>query len=165
MRMALVAGLGLVCLAACSPKAADKPAEAVALAPAAAPAEDPKSPKAVVEAFNKLAFEEHKPIEATLKYIAPDVIEHDVNTPGGGREPILEFMRKRDWTNSKMKAEVKRVIAEGDLVVVHHHVTDGPDDLGMAFVDIFRVKDGLIVEHWDVAQKVPKPTVNPHGMF
>ena len=146
----MAAGLAV---AACQPPPAKE-----AATPAA------PSPRAVVEAFQKLAFEDHKPVEATLKYISPDVVEHDVNTPGG-RQAILDFMKKRDWTNSRMKATVHRTISEGDLVAVHHHVTEGPDAPGTAFVDIFRVKDGLIVEHWDVAQPVPRNPPNPIGMF
>jgi predicted SnoaL-like aldol condensation-catalyzing enzyme len=40
-----------------------------------------------------------------------------------------------------------------------------PDDLGQAVVDIFRVEDGRIVEHWDVLQPVPAESANSNGMF
>jgi predicted SnoaL-like aldol condensation-catalyzing enzyme len=36
---------------------------------------------------------------------------------------------------------------------------------GMAVVDIWRLEDGLIVEHWDVVQPVPEPATVPHGML
>ena len=39
---------------------------------------------------------------------------------------------------------------------------DGPD---LAVVDIWRVVDGLITEHWDVVQPVPADPEVPHGMF
>lgn len=56
--------------------------------------------------------------------------------------------------------EVKRVIAEGDMVVVHSLVKPTPQALGMVVVDIFRVEDGKIVEHWDVTADVPEKTVS-----
>ncbi len=64
-----------------------------------------------------------------------------------------------------MVFDVKRVIAEGDLVVLHYHLPMTPDDLGRAVVDIFRVEDGKIVEHWDVLQDVPAQSANNNTMF
>jgi len=55
------------------------------------------------------------------------------------------------------------VIAEDDLVVLHYHLKTTPDDLGQAVVDIFRVEDGRIVEHWDVLQAVPPSRPTPTG--
>jgi predicted SnoaL-like aldol condensation-catalyzing enzyme len=57
------------------------------------------------------------------------------------------------------------VIAEDDLVVLHYHLKMSPDDLGQAVVDIFRVEDERIVEHWDVLQAVPAESANTNGMF
>ncbi|MGB0523384.1 MAG: nuclear transport factor 2 family protein [Flammeovirgaceae bacterium] len=56
--------------------------------------------------------------------------------------------------------EVKRVIAEDNLVVVHSLAKATPHALGMAVVDIFRVEGNKIVEHWDVTTDVPEKTVS-----
>ncbi len=64
-----------------------------------------------------------------------------------------------------MSFALKRVIAEDDLVVLHYHLKMTPDDLGQAVVDIFRVEDGRIVEHWDVLQPVPAESANTNTMF
>ena len=61
--------------------------------------------------------------------------------------------------------EAKRVIAEGDLVVIHSHVKMTKDELGNAVADIFRVADGKIVEHWDIIQPVPEDPANSNTMF
>jgi hypothetical protein len=59
----------------------------------------------------------------------------------------------------------KRLIAEGDLVVVHTHCMRHTGDRGMAVMDIFRLEDGKLVEHWDVIQEVPETSLNTNTMF
>ena len=58
-----------------------------------------------------------------------------------------------------------RSAADGDLVWLHVQSTNGEEDLGEAVVDIFRVEDGMIVEHWDVIQTVPSEAANSNTMF
>jgi len=65
----------------------------------------------------------------------------------------------------QLRAEVKRIVAEHDLVVAHLHAKRSPDDLGLAIVDVFRVQDGKLVEHWEVRQPVPETTVHANDMF
>ncbi|MGI5376277.1 nuclear transport factor 2 family protein [Streptomyces sp. CA-251387] len=59
----------------------------------------------------------------------------------------------------------KRVIAEGDLVAVHSHYVNAPGERGQDIVDLFRVRNGKIVEHWDVIQDVPASSANDNTMF
>jgi predicted SnoaL-like aldol condensation-catalyzing enzyme len=61
--------------------------------------------------------------------------------------------------------EVKRAIAEGELVAVHSHVRQKPGDLGAAVVHIFQFEMGHIVELWDLGQPVPEESPNQYGMF
>lgn len=124
------------------------------------------SPKEIVTAFYKQAFVQGNATEAIVKYISPSTyIQHNPTLPDG-REAILkaipEWLRK-----SGLRADIKRVVAEGDLVVVHARWAnpDKPDAAAMAVMDIFRVEDGLIVEHWDVLQEVPKTAANNNTMF
>ena len=62
-------------------------------------------------------------------------------------------------------AEIKHIGADGDLVFIHNHIKLNPKDRGQAAVDIFRVRDGKIVEHWDVIQDIPEKAENPNTMF
>jgi predicted SnoaL-like aldol condensation-catalyzing enzyme len=75
-----------------------------------------------------------------------------------------------------MHVEVKRAFAEGDMVVVHSEMTGvswgGPSDASAgdgypsyAVIDIARVEDGRIAEHWDVIQEVPQTSVSGNSMF
>ena len=48
------------------------------------------------------------------------------------------------------------MFAEGDYVILHVHAVREPGTRGRAIVDIFRLEDGKIVEHWDVAQDIPE---------
>jgi predicted SnoaL-like aldol condensation-catalyzing enzyme len=122
------------------------------------------SPKEVIDAFNQMAFFDNKPVEAVEKYFAPDVIEHDPLLPSG-RAGIVEYLRKRWSASAPLKDKIYHVIAEDDLVAVHHHVFKGADDPGVAYVDIFRVHGGKVVEHWDVGQPVPTASANHNGVF
>jgi predicted SnoaL-like aldol condensation-catalyzing enzyme len=124
------------------------------------------SPKELVTAFYDQAFVKGHAREAILKYISPTTyIQHNPGLPDG-RDAVLTGLPA--WlSGSGMRAEIKRVIAEGDLVVVHSRfaVPGKVDAPAMAVMDIFRVQDGLIVEHWDVLQEVPKTAANNNTMF
>jgi predicted SnoaL-like aldol condensation-catalyzing enzyme len=79
-----------------------------------------------------------------------------------GLRGFIEFLKTRF---PKQHGEIKRVVAEGDLVVLHVHSTRGDDTPGRAIVDIFRIENGKVVEHWDVIQDVPAQAANANGMF
>ncbi|MCK6401349.1 MAG: nuclear transport factor 2 family protein [Sphaerotilus natans subsp. sulfidivorans] len=124
------------------------------------------NPKEIVTAFYEMAFVKGQAREAILKYISPSTyIQHNPMVPDG-RDAALAVLPDI-MAKTGMRAEIKRVIAEGDLVVVHSRaaVPGRPEVPALAVVDIFRVKEGLIVEHWDVIQEVPKSAANANTMF
>lgn len=118
-----------------------------------------------VAAFYELAFNQHKLEEAVAKYVAEPYIQHNPGVADGGKafiDAFAPFLKE----HPQSRADIKRVIAEGDLVVVHVHSQTAPDDRGEAVIDIFRLdENGKIVEHWDVAQPVPEKTASGHTMF
>ena len=83
----------------------------------------------------------------------------------GTAEALETGMEENAQQNPDKSFEVKRAIAEGDLVVVHGHVHHKPGDLGAAVIHIFRFENGRIVELWDVGQAVPETSPNQYGMF
>jgi predicted SnoaL-like aldol condensation-catalyzing enzyme len=101
-------------------------------------------------------------VSALRALLHEDFVEHSPGNPSG-RDAFVEFIAASPLMDSRMT--VKRVVAEGDYVVVHYHATRPDDERGAAVVDIWRLVDGLVVEHWDVVQPVPEPSAVPNGMF
>ena len=127
----------------------------------------PLAPKAVVDEFSRMV-ESHQALAAIQKYVSEDYIEHDPSTQGGGRAGFISFIEKTGWDKPGNQAIVHRdrTIASGDFVVVHQHLRSGQTEPVWAIIDIFRVHDGKIVEHWDVVQQVPaKPANTKYPMY
>lgn len=123
-----------------------------------------QSSKELVTSFFEMAFTNRKPVAAAKQYISEKkYIQHNAGV-ADGREPFIKGFAKY-ILESEYKAIIKRVIAEDDLVVVHSHGKSKPSDIGEAVVDIFRVENGKIVEHWDVIQQIPEKSANSNTMF
>lgn len=123
-----------------------------------------QSAKEMVTAFYKMIFYDHKVGEAFKTYVGASYKQHNPLVPDG-IEPSVAFLSKRFETNPQAINEIKRIIAEGDLVAVHVHSRLNDSDRGRAIVDIFRVENGKVVEHWDVIQPVPESAQNSNTMF
>ena len=117
--------------------------------------------KLVVD-FYRTVFIEKRVIEGFERYVAPGYVQHNPAL-ASGRDAAVKFLTKAVTRDSI--SDIKRVIAEGDLVVLHVHSRANSQDRGRAVVDIFRVADGKIIEHWDVIQPVPAKAENPNTMF
>jgi predicted SnoaL-like aldol condensation-catalyzing enzyme len=84
--------------------------------------------------------------------------------PGGqapdGPEGFLEISNAAVSQHPRLRQDVKRITADGDLVMAHSLIKFSPEDRGTAVVDILRFEHGKIVEHWDVRQSVPEATAS-----
>ncbi len=120
--------------------------------------------KRIVREWNDLALNQRKPEEAVAKYLGPQYRQHN---PGAkdGPEPFIGLVKWFAQTYPDFRIEPKRSIAEGDYVVLHSHLVRKPGERGMAVVDIFRLENGKIVEHWDVVQEIPETPANNNTMF
>ena len=98
------------------------------------------------------------------QYLSPAYLQHS-SLAEPGLAALKGFLDKGRAESPDARQEIKRAFVDGDHVVVHVHVVRWPGDPGLAVVDIFRVADGRIVEHWDVLQEVPVNPVNPNSMF
>ncbi|WHO75715.1 nuclear transport factor 2 family protein [Rhizobium sp. BT03] len=117
--------------------------------------------KLVVEFYDRF-FNKHDIAAASV--VADEYRQHNPEVPDG-KKPFVSFFTGFFKDNAQSKAEIVRSSADGDLVWLHVHATNGTGDRGQAIVDIFRVKNGKIVEHWDVIQAVPKDAANKNTMF
>ncbi|MEH7113291.1 nuclear transport factor 2 family protein [Neobacillus niacini] len=102
--------------------------------------------------------------EAYHRYTSPDFRHHNPFFPGDP-ESLMLAMEEDANQNPHKVLEVKHVIGEGDMVAVHSHVKQNQDDLGIAVVHIFRFHNDLIVELWDVGQRIPENSPNENGAF
>jgi len=140
-------------------------AAVAALAPAALAADTQQmeaNKKAVVE-FYDLAINK-KDFEAAAKFIGPRYTQHNPTATDGpeGLKAFLGFLREKfpDY-----HSDIVRVFADGDYVILHVHNFPTPGARGNAIMDIFKLEDGKVVEHWDVRQEVPENPRNNNTMF
>jgi predicted SnoaL-like aldol condensation-catalyzing enzyme len=103
--------------------------------------------KIVLECLENLFV--HKDFDAAKAALHPDFVTHSPGLPSG-REAFTEAVKNSPLAGAD--AEIKQVAADGDLVMVHLHLRRPESEL--AVVDILRVENGLLVEHWDVKQPV-----------
>ncbi|HDR7671179.1 TPA: ester cyclase [Bacillus wiedmannii] len=124
--------------------------------------EKEKNKKMVVDFYNEV-FNKHN-IDIIPKYVSEDYQQHNPFV-ADGRKAFMDFFKEDFVKNPNSSAEIKRVVAEGDTVALHVHSRTNSQDKGVAIVDIFRIKDGKIVEHWDVIQEIPNEAANNNTMF
>ena len=125
---------------------------------------DSAANKKTVVDFYELAFNQHKPTEAAKKYFGDKYIQHNPNVPNGAAA-FYGYFEGYFKQHPKSRVKIHRVLADGDLVALHLHSKMDETDLGRAIVDIFRLENGKIVEHFDVVQPVPAKTANGNTMF
>ena len=121
----------LLLLAAVPSHAADAPQEAN---------------KKTVVAFYEAAINQ-KDFAAASQYLGPRYIQHNPTAKDGpdGLKGFLQFLREKF---PQAHSDIKRVFADGDFVILHVHAVREPGTRGAAIVDIFKLENGKIVEHW-----------------
>lgn len=116
----------------------------------------------VLEFFDRV-FNRHD-LAAGAKMLADDYRQHAAMTPDGKAAFVAAFTAFFK-SNPDAKVQIVRSAADGDLVWIHGHATRSADDRGEALAEIFRVRNGVIVEHWNVIQAVPEKSANNNTLF
>ena len=116
--------------------------------------------------FLTMAFIDKQFRQAFDTYVAPDFIQHNPHIADGweGHRAFFGRMAETRGDAADWSHVTDMVLADGDLFAVMHHVFRSPDDHGQIVVDLWRVADGRMVEHWDVIQQMPRSMPHGNGM-
>ena len=106
-----------------------------------------KNKALVLEAFDTL-FNKRDYVAAE-HYWSPHYIQHSAHI-APGREGLFSLIKSIPPT---MKYEPGTIVAEGDFVIVHGRFSGFGAPVNWIAADILRIKDGILVEHWDVIQE------------
>ncbi|MFE3257270.1 nuclear transport factor 2 family protein [Nocardia sp. NPDC059091] len=95
------------------------------------------------------------------RFVADELVEHGPGLPDG-RRALIELISGVRQRFPHARFDLRRIAATGDLVFAHSLFTTGPGDRGTVVVDVFRIQGDLIVEHWQVRERVPASVVGGH---
>jgi predicted SnoaL-like aldol condensation-catalyzing enzyme len=109
-------------------------------------ATEEKNKALVLKAFDTL-FNKRNYAEAE-KYWSASYIQHSAHI-APGREGLFDLIKSLPPT---LKYESGTIVAEGDFVIVHGRFSNFGLPVNWIAADIVRIKDGVLVEHWDVIQ-------------
>jgi len=125
-------------------------------------AQEEANKKVVIDLYEKGINQ--KDFEAAAKNFGPRYVQHNPRAADGpeGFKAFIGFLKAK-FPN--YHSEIKRVFADGDFVILHVHNVPEPGQRGAAIVDIFRLENGKVVEHWDVRQDIPEQSANSNTMF
>lgn len=118
--------------------------------------------KLVLEFYDRVLNQ--KDADAAPQYIGSTYKQHNPLVPDG-IAALQVYVRGLKERSPLSRSIVKRSFVEGDHVILHVHSIRSPEERGVAIIDIFRLENGKIVEHWDVIQPVPEKAANGNTMF
>jgi predicted SnoaL-like aldol condensation-catalyzing enzyme len=105
-----------------------------------------KNKAIVLKAFDSLFNK--RDYAAAERFWSPDYIQHSAHIEPG-RDGLFNLIKSLPPT---LKYELGVILAEGDTVIVHGRFSNIGLPLNWIAADVVRLKDGILVEHWDVIQ-------------
>lgn len=105
-----------------------------------------KNKATTLEAFDTLF--NRRDYEAAEKFWSPEYIQHSAHIPAG-RDGLFNLIRNLPAT---LRYENHLVVADGDTVITHGRFSGIGLPANWITADIMTLKDGVLVEHWDVIQ-------------
>ena len=111
----------------------------------------------VLQAFDTLFNK--RDYAAAERFWSPNYIQHSAHIEPG-REGLFNLIKSLPAT---LKYEAGTIVAEGDFVIVHGRFSDFGLPVNWIAADVVRMKDGILVEHWDVIQDEAKREASKSG--
>ena len=108
--------------------------------------------KEIITGFYKEFFNDHN-VESALKYVREDYIQHNPGV-GQGRAALMEAFAEKFKLWPDFKLDIAMMISEDDMIAVYLKSVDTEGNTKTRVVDIYRIQDGQLAEHWDVLQPV-----------
>lgn len=104
--------------------------------------------KDLIRSFYEEFFNRHI-VEAADRFVREDYIQHNPGL-GQGREALKRAFAEKFQANPDFRLEIIMLIAEADKVAVYLKNVDAAGNTRARVVDIYRIEDGMLAEHWDV---------------
>ena len=108
--------------------------------------------KEIIKNFYEEFFNKHDIASAT-KYVREDYIQHNPGV-GQGRQALMDAFAEKFKEHPEFCLNIKFMIEEDDMVAVYLKNVDEAGNTRCRVVDIYRLVDGKLAEHWDVLQPV-----------
>jgi predicted SnoaL-like aldol condensation-catalyzing enzyme len=125
---------------------------ALGLTPLGVHAQTGADNREIIRAFAQTAYEKKQVRTAYETYVAKDLVQNNPSI-ADGREAAIHSLEGL-LADPAARFEVKHIVVDGDIAVLHFHGTTGIESRSAAVMEMFRLKGGKIVEHWDVFQPV-----------
>ncbi|MGR5558807.1 nuclear transport factor 2 family protein [Vibrio fortis] len=114
------------------------------------------------------SFDKPSDNSAVKKYVSDETyIQHNPKVPDG-KEAFLGYLDNLNSNGTRLKTDIAKTIAMGDMVLVHSKQTNlaKKEDLGVGYIDIFRFNnEGIIAEHWDITEPQTGKSANNNDVF
>ena len=105
-----------------------------------------KNKAIVLEGFETLFNK--RDYAAAERFWSPNYIQHSAHI-APGREGLFNLIKSLPAT---LKYEAGTIVADGDFVIVHGRFSGFGQPVNWIAADIVLVKDGVLIEHWDVIE-------------
>ncbi len=109
--------------------------------------------KALILGMFEDFFNRHE-LAAADRYMHPDYIQHDFDVPDG-REGFKAHFEKVFALFPAFRVDILHIVEEGDMLIMHGYGVTDPGKIEVLVVDTYKVKDGLLYEHWGTVQPLP----------
>lgn len=102
-------------------------------------------------------------VSAVDEFMSEGFIQHNPTLPDGleGVKAVVQMLSSQGMP--KQKVVFKHVVAQGDVVILHSRNEMGGKE--WRFIDIYRIENGKLAEHWDAMMEMPDVPANDNPMF